>query len=169
MRPIAPFSPRPAVSPGSSASSGSVGSVHRDRSQSPRMPVPPMAPAPVLGPVYPVPRDTVASSLVTELHLLRLLPLLLCLVTKSLLRERTTQQHNWKEIPMSLMLLNEYHTEPPRHITLMPQTGQSARALVLVRHRPATILPAVLPEARPWVTGLLQTDRRATEHQMMTW
>ncbi|MED6125390.1 hypothetical protein PIB30_068149, partial [Stylosanthes scabra] len=36
-------------------SSGSVGSVHRDRSQSPRTPVPPMAPAPVPGPVYPVP------------------------------------------------------------------------------------------------------------------
>ncbi|MED6189620.1 hypothetical protein PIB30_097793, partial [Stylosanthes scabra] len=32
MRPIAPFSPRPVASPGSSASSGSVGSVDRDRS-----------------------------------------------------------------------------------------------------------------------------------------
>ncbi|MED6132757.1 hypothetical protein PIB30_021729 [Stylosanthes scabra] len=35
MRPIAPFSPRPAASPSSSASSGSVGSVHRERSRSP--------------------------------------------------------------------------------------------------------------------------------------
>ncbi|MED6199649.1 hypothetical protein PIB30_077878 [Stylosanthes scabra] len=51
----------------------------------------------------------------------------------------------------------------------MPQTGQSARALALVRHRPTTILPAVLPEVRPWVMGLLQADRRATEHQMMIW
>ncbi|MED6184216.1 hypothetical protein PIB30_045318 [Stylosanthes scabra] len=55
MRLIAPFSPRPAASPGSSASSGSVGSVHRDRSRSPRTLVPPMAPALVPGPVYPVP------------------------------------------------------------------------------------------------------------------
>ncbi|MED6147582.1 hypothetical protein PIB30_045139 [Stylosanthes scabra] len=56
MRPIAPFSPRPAASPSSSASSGSVGSVHRERSRSPRTPVPPMAVALVPGPMYPVPR-----------------------------------------------------------------------------------------------------------------
>ncbi|MED6173364.1 hypothetical protein PIB30_058600 [Stylosanthes scabra] len=58
MRPIAPFSPRPAASPSSSASTGSAGSVHRDRSRSPRTPVPPMAPAPAPAPglVYPVPR-----------------------------------------------------------------------------------------------------------------
>ncbi|MED6184257.1 hypothetical protein PIB30_045719 [Stylosanthes scabra] len=62
MRPIAPFSPRPAASPGSSASSGSVGSVHRDRSRSPRTPVPPMAPAPVPGPVYPVPRTPMCDA-----------------------------------------------------------------------------------------------------------
>ncbi|MED6126083.1 hypothetical protein PIB30_074959 [Stylosanthes scabra] len=49
MRPIAPFSPRPAASPSSSASSGSVGSVHRERSRSLRTPVPPMAPVPVPG------------------------------------------------------------------------------------------------------------------------
>ncbi|MED6107191.1 hypothetical protein PIB30_011761 [Stylosanthes scabra] len=55
MRPIVPFSPRPAASPSSSTSSGSTGSVHRERSRSPRMPLPPMAPAPALGPVYPVP------------------------------------------------------------------------------------------------------------------
>ncbi|MED6209009.1 hypothetical protein PIB30_050425, partial [Stylosanthes scabra] len=54
MRPIAPFSPRPAASLSSSTSSGSVGSVHRERSRLPRTPLPPMAPAPVLGPVYPV-------------------------------------------------------------------------------------------------------------------
>ncbi|MED6224878.1 hypothetical protein PIB30_088400 [Stylosanthes scabra] len=156
MRPIAPFSPRPAASLGSSASSGSVGSVHRERSRSrerqcrlwplllflDRCTPCRVHRCAMLG-------DTVASSLVTELHLLCLLPLLLHLVTKSLLRERTTQQQNWKEISMSLMLLSEYHTEPPRHIILMPPTGQSARALMLVRHRPATILPAVLLEARP--------------------
>ncbi|MED6126091.1 hypothetical protein PIB30_074994 [Stylosanthes scabra] len=62
MRPIAPFSPRPAASPGSSASSGSVGSVHRDRSRSPRTPVPPKAPAPVPGPVYPVPRTPMCDA-----------------------------------------------------------------------------------------------------------
>ncbi|MED6135874.1 hypothetical protein PIB30_050750 [Stylosanthes scabra] len=56
MRPIAPFSPRPAASPSSLTSSGSVSSVHRERSCSPRTPLPPMAPAPVSGPVYPVPR-----------------------------------------------------------------------------------------------------------------
>ncbi|MED6194552.1 hypothetical protein PIB30_029709 [Stylosanthes scabra] len=62
MRPIAPFSPRPAASPSSSATSGSVGSVHRDRSRSPRTPVPPMAPAPVPGPVYPVPRTLMCDA-----------------------------------------------------------------------------------------------------------
>ncbi|MED6202360.1 hypothetical protein PIB30_104576, partial [Stylosanthes scabra] len=98
-----------------------------------------------------MPGDTVVSFLVIELHLLRLLLLLLRLVTKSLLRKRTTQQQTWKEIPMSPMSLSEYLMEPPRHITLMPQTGRSANALALVRHRPATILPAVPPEARPWV------------------
>ncbi|MED6115386.1 hypothetical protein PIB30_089961 [Stylosanthes scabra] len=62
MRPIAPFSPRPAASPTSSASSRSVGSVRRDRSRSPRMPVPPMAPAPVPGPAYPVPRTPMCDA-----------------------------------------------------------------------------------------------------------
>ncbi|MED6176041.1 hypothetical protein PIB30_084143 [Stylosanthes scabra] len=62
LRPIAPFSPRPATFPSSSASSGSVGSVHRDRSRSPRTPVPPMAPAPVPGPVYPVPRTPMCDA-----------------------------------------------------------------------------------------------------------
>ncbi|MED6120411.1 hypothetical protein PIB30_020603 [Stylosanthes scabra] len=52
MRPIEPFSPRPAASPSSSTSSGFVGSIHRERSHSPRTPLPPMAPALV----YPVPR-----------------------------------------------------------------------------------------------------------------
>ncbi|MED6126920.1 hypothetical protein PIB30_083160 [Stylosanthes scabra] len=62
MRPIAPFSPRPAASPSSSTSSGSVGSVHRERSRSPRTPLPPMAPAPVPGPVYPVPRTPMCDA-----------------------------------------------------------------------------------------------------------
>ncbi|MED6125691.1 hypothetical protein PIB30_071007, partial [Stylosanthes scabra] len=62
MRPIAPFSPRPAASPSSSASTGSAGSVHRDRSRSPRTPVPPMAPAPAPGPVYPVPRTPMCDA-----------------------------------------------------------------------------------------------------------
>ncbi|MED6178872.1 hypothetical protein PIB30_111617, partial [Stylosanthes scabra] len=113
------------------------------------------------------PGDTVVSFLVIELHLLRLPLLLLRLVTKSLLQKRTTQQQIRKEIPMSPMLLSEYLMEPPRHITLMPQTGQSAKALALVQHRPTTILPAVLPEVCPWVMDLLQADRRATEHQTM--
>ncbi|MED6113094.1 hypothetical protein PIB30_067752 [Stylosanthes scabra] len=56
MRPIAPFSPRPAASPSSSVFSRSVGSVHQEHSRSPRTPLPPMAPAPVPGSVYPVPR-----------------------------------------------------------------------------------------------------------------
>ncbi|MED6204364.1 hypothetical protein PIB30_008491 [Stylosanthes scabra] len=62
MRPIAPFSPRPAASPSSSAFSGSVGSVHRERSRSPRTPLPPMAPAPVRGPVYAVPRTPMCDA-----------------------------------------------------------------------------------------------------------
>ncbi|MED6147577.1 hypothetical protein PIB30_045134 [Stylosanthes scabra] len=62
MRPIAPFSPRPAASPSSSTSSGSVGSVHRERSRSPCMPLPPMAPAPVSGPVFPVPRTPMCDA-----------------------------------------------------------------------------------------------------------
>ncbi|MED6123540.1 hypothetical protein PIB30_050111 [Stylosanthes scabra] len=62
MRPIAPFSPRPAASPSSSASSGSAGSVHRDRSRSPRTPVPPMAPAPAPGSMYPVPRTPMCDA-----------------------------------------------------------------------------------------------------------
>ncbi|MED6223828.1 hypothetical protein PIB30_077901, partial [Stylosanthes scabra] len=55
MRPIVPFSPRPAASPSSSTSSGSTGGVHRERSRSPRTPLPPMASAPAPGPVYPIP------------------------------------------------------------------------------------------------------------------
>ncbi|MED6119253.1 hypothetical protein PIB30_010178 [Stylosanthes scabra] len=62
MRPIAPFSSRPATFPSSSASSGSVGSVHRKHSRSPRTPLPPMAPAPVPGPVYPVPRTPICDA-----------------------------------------------------------------------------------------------------------
>ncbi|MED6112232.1 hypothetical protein PIB30_059811 [Stylosanthes scabra] len=62
MRPIAPFSPRPAASPSSLASSRSVGSVHRERSRSPRTPMPPMAPTPVPGPVYPVPRTLMCDA-----------------------------------------------------------------------------------------------------------
>ncbi|MED6147811.1 hypothetical protein PIB30_047208, partial [Stylosanthes scabra] len=62
MRPIAPFSPRPAASPSSSVSSGSVGSVHRERSRSPCTPLPPMAPALVPGPVYPVPRTLMCDA-----------------------------------------------------------------------------------------------------------
>ncbi|MED6225661.1 hypothetical protein PIB30_095766, partial [Stylosanthes scabra] len=41
---------------------GSTGSVHRDRSRSPRTPVPPMAPAPAPGPVYPVPRTPMCDA-----------------------------------------------------------------------------------------------------------
>ncbi|MED6183885.1 hypothetical protein PIB30_042040 [Stylosanthes scabra] len=62
MRPIAPFSPRPAASPSSSTSSGSVGSVHRERSRSPRTPLPPMAPASVPGSTYPVPRTPMCDA-----------------------------------------------------------------------------------------------------------
>ncbi|MED6112626.1 hypothetical protein PIB30_063258 [Stylosanthes scabra] len=62
MRPIAPFSPPPAASPSSSTSLGSVGSVHWERSHSPRTPLPPMAPAPVPGPGYPVPRTPICDA-----------------------------------------------------------------------------------------------------------
>ncbi|MED6110091.1 hypothetical protein PIB30_039722 [Stylosanthes scabra] len=62
MRPIAPFSPRPAASPSSFASSGSVGSVHRECSRSSRTPLPPIAPVPVPGPVYPVPRTPMCDA-----------------------------------------------------------------------------------------------------------
>ncbi|MED6121318.1 hypothetical protein PIB30_029061 [Stylosanthes scabra] len=62
MRPIAPFSPRPDASPSSLTSSGSVGSIHRERSCSPRTPLPPMAPAPVPGPMYPVPRTPMCDA-----------------------------------------------------------------------------------------------------------
>ncbi|MED6131675.1 hypothetical protein PIB30_011828 [Stylosanthes scabra] len=56
MRPVVPFSPRPAASPSSLTSSGSTGSVHRKPERSPRTPLPPMAPAPAPGLVYPIPR-----------------------------------------------------------------------------------------------------------------
>ncbi|MED6118467.1 hypothetical protein PIB30_002717 [Stylosanthes scabra] len=62
MRPIAPFSPRPAACPSSYASSGSVDSVHRERSRTPRAPLPPVAPAPVPDPVYPVPRTPMCDA-----------------------------------------------------------------------------------------------------------
>ncbi|MED6153270.1 hypothetical protein PIB30_100296 [Stylosanthes scabra] len=62
MRPIAPFSPRPAASPGSSVSSGSVKSVHRECSRSPCTPLPPMAPAPAPGPMYLVPRTPMCDA-----------------------------------------------------------------------------------------------------------
>ncbi|MED6144246.1 hypothetical protein PIB30_013852 [Stylosanthes scabra] len=62
MRPIAPFSPRPAASPSLSTSSGSTGSVYWERSRSPRTPLQPMAPAPGPGPVYPVPRTPMCDA-----------------------------------------------------------------------------------------------------------
>ncbi|MED6128651.1 hypothetical protein PIB30_099915, partial [Stylosanthes scabra] len=62
MRPIAPFSPPPTASPSSSTSSGSVGSVYRECSRSPRTPLPPMASAPIPGPVYPVPRTPMCDA-----------------------------------------------------------------------------------------------------------
>ncbi|MED6145993.1 hypothetical protein PIB30_030331 [Stylosanthes scabra] len=48
--------------PSSSTSSGSVGSVHRERPCSPRTPLPPMAPAPVPGPVYSVPHTPMCDA-----------------------------------------------------------------------------------------------------------
>ncbi|MED6182982.1 hypothetical protein PIB30_033696 [Stylosanthes scabra] len=62
MRPIAPFFPRLAASPSSSASLGSVRSVHRERSRSPRTPLPPIASAPIPGPMYPVPRTPICNA-----------------------------------------------------------------------------------------------------------
>ncbi|MED6113904.1 hypothetical protein PIB30_075203 [Stylosanthes scabra] len=62
MRPIAPFSPRPAASPSSSTSSASTGSVHRERERLPRTPLPSMAPAPAPSPVYPVPRTPMCDA-----------------------------------------------------------------------------------------------------------
>ncbi|MED6131766.1 hypothetical protein PIB30_012774 [Stylosanthes scabra] len=62
MRPIVPFSPRPAASPSSSTSSGSAGSIHRERSYSPCTPLPPMAPAPAPGPVYPALRTPMCDA-----------------------------------------------------------------------------------------------------------
>ncbi|MED6122294.1 hypothetical protein PIB30_038494 [Stylosanthes scabra] len=62
MRPIVPFSPRPAASPSSSTSYGSIGSVHRERELSPRTPLPLMALAPALGPVYPIPRTPMCDA-----------------------------------------------------------------------------------------------------------
>ncbi|MED6204693.1 hypothetical protein PIB30_011376 [Stylosanthes scabra] len=62
MRPIIPFSPRPAASPSSSTSSGSTGSVHQERERSPRTPLPPMAPAPASGPVYPFSRTPMCNA-----------------------------------------------------------------------------------------------------------
>ncbi|MED6122293.1 hypothetical protein PIB30_038493 [Stylosanthes scabra] len=55
MRPIGPFSQRLAASPISSTSSGSTGSVHRERERAPRTPLTLMAPAPAPGPMYPIP------------------------------------------------------------------------------------------------------------------
>ncbi|MED6147136.1 hypothetical protein PIB30_041240 [Stylosanthes scabra] len=64
MRPIVPFSPRPAASPSSLTSSGSTGSVHRERECSAHMPLPPMAPAPAPAPdpVYPIPRTPMCDA-----------------------------------------------------------------------------------------------------------
>ncbi|MED6131966.1 hypothetical protein PIB30_014867 [Stylosanthes scabra] len=61
MRPIAPFSTTGCI-PQFIDLFGSVGSVHRERSRSPRTPLPPMAPAPVPGPVYPVPRTSMCDA-----------------------------------------------------------------------------------------------------------
>ncbi|MED6158762.1 hypothetical protein PIB30_035782 [Stylosanthes scabra] len=62
MRPIVPFSPRPAASPSSSTSCGSTSSVHRERERSPRTPLPPMAPAPAPGTVHPIPRTPMCDA-----------------------------------------------------------------------------------------------------------
>ncbi|MED6175399.1 hypothetical protein PIB30_077977, partial [Stylosanthes scabra] len=62
MRPIVPFSPRPAASPSSSTSSGSTSGVHWERERSPRTPLPPMASAPAPGPVYPIPRTPMSDT-----------------------------------------------------------------------------------------------------------
>ncbi|MED6159949.1 hypothetical protein PIB30_046980 [Stylosanthes scabra] len=62
MRPIVPFSPRPAASPSSSTSSGSTGSVHRERERSPRTLLPPMATALAPGPVHPIPRTPMCDA-----------------------------------------------------------------------------------------------------------
>ncbi|MED6175030.1 hypothetical protein PIB30_074699 [Stylosanthes scabra] len=59
-----------------------------------------------------------------------------------------------------------YVVEP---ITLTPRTNRSARARVPVRHRLATILPVALPGACPWVMNLCQADRQAAEHQTTIW
>ncbi|MED6226698.1 hypothetical protein PIB30_106357 [Stylosanthes scabra] len=166
MRPIAPFSPRPAASPSSSASSGSVGSVHRERSRSPRTPLPPMAPAPVPGPVYPVPRTPMYDARVAPPTPPPPSP---PPSDEEPSRKRTIQQQIWKEIPMSPMLQSKYFAEFPRPTPLTPRTNRSEKARVPVRHRLAIILPAVLPKACPWVMDLLQADRRATEHQTMIW
>ncbi|MED6219314.1 hypothetical protein PIB30_034657 [Stylosanthes scabra] len=58
--------PRPPVlacgSPSSSVSSGCSGSFHRERTRSPRTPLPPPAPLHALGPVYPVPRTPMTDA-----------------------------------------------------------------------------------------------------------
>ncbi|MED6210536.1 hypothetical protein PIB30_064980 [Stylosanthes scabra] len=162
MRPIAPFSPHPTASPSLSVSSGSVGSVHRERSRSPRTPMPPMAPAPVAGPVYPVPRTPMCDgrryrSLFSR-H--RVTP-----PTPPPPPPPPSDDEPSAETYDPATDLEGDPDEP--YVT--ERTGRSAKALALVRHRPATILPAVPPEARPWVMDLLQADRRATEHQTMIW
>ncbi|MED6171304.1 hypothetical protein PIB30_039569 [Stylosanthes scabra] len=56
MRHIARRPPRPAGSPSSFVSSGSSGSVHRERERSPRTPLPPPTPMPVPGPMHLISR-----------------------------------------------------------------------------------------------------------------
>ncbi|MED6204708.1 hypothetical protein PIB30_011388 [Stylosanthes scabra] len=62
MRPIAPRPPRPAASPSSSASSDSSGSFHQECERSPHNPLPPLAPAPAPGPMYPIPRTPMTDA-----------------------------------------------------------------------------------------------------------
>ncbi|MED6137690.1 hypothetical protein PIB30_067292 [Stylosanthes scabra] len=56
------FSPRPDASPSSSTSLDSIGNIHRERSRSPRTPLPLMALAPAPGPVYHVPRTPMCDA-----------------------------------------------------------------------------------------------------------
>ncbi|MED6194926.1 hypothetical protein PIB30_033147 [Stylosanthes scabra] len=172
MRPIAPFSPRPAASPSSSASSGSVGSVHRERSRSPRTPLPPMAPAPVPGPVYPVPRTPMCDARRYRSLFSRHRvgpptppPPSPPPINDGLPPRLMIQQQSWKVTPTSPMSRSKYFAQFLRPITLTPRTNRSVKARAPVRHRLATILPGVCP----WVMDLRQADRQVTEHQTTIW
>ncbi|MED6156318.1 hypothetical protein PIB30_013350 [Stylosanthes scabra] len=176
MRPIAPFSPRPAASPSSSTSLGSVGSVHRERSGSRRTPLPSMAPAPVPGLVYPVLRTPMCDarryrSLFPRRRVAPPTPPPPSPPPSD--EEPSAETYN----PTAELVGDP---DEPYVAELVPygaleayysdtSYGLEHESASTDRHPLVTILPVVPPVACPWDMDLPLADRLATEHQMMIW